>query len=367
MLPLARELEDRGWEVAVAASPSFEGSVTRRGLRFFPVGLPWLEAHAEDTFEELRTMSLADQAYWWVTAIFADRAAVPAARDLVRVLEGWGPDLVVRDYWEFGGWAAAEATGTPCAVVSFAMHSSAADQAAFIGEQLQAVRASVDLPPDPGLSTLYSDLYVDLVPERWQWQLPADRIPMRPVMAGDPGGGPPAPGSDDRDRPTVHVTLGTVYNRVPQVLETIVAGVAELDCDVVVTTGRNRDPAELGPLPANVRAERYVPHDELLPHCDAVVCHAGFGTTMAALAHDLPLVCVPLSADQPVHAARSDELGVGVQLRHSELTPSAVAQAVRRILTDDRITDRARRLGAEIRAMPDAPRAADQLEERLPL
>ena len=43
---------------------------------------------------------------------------------------------------------------------------------------------------------------------------------------------------------------------------------------VLVTVGRDQDPAELGPVAPNVHIARWIPQADVLPHADAVVCTA---------------------------------------------------------------------------------------------
>ena len=68
--------------------------------------------------------------------------------------------------------------------------------------------------------------------------------------------------------------------------------------------------SELHPPHAGLRIEQYVPFDELFPACDALGVSCRWGTTMAALAHGVPMVLVPIAADQPDIASRCDEAGV---------------------------------------------------------
>ena len=122
--------------------------------------------------------------------------------------------------------------------------------------------------------------------------------------------GPRRPG-----RPRVYVTLGTIFNKTSgDLFERLLAGLADLDADVVVTVGRDLDPAAFGATPGHVRVERFVPQDEVLATTDLVVSHGGSGSLMAALAHGLPSVLLPLGADQPHNALRARELGVATTL-----------------------------------------------------
>ena len=68
-------------------------------------------------------------------------------------------------------------------------------------------------------------------------------------------------------------------------------------------------PAMLGAVPDHVRVESFIPQAEVLPGCGAVVCHGGSGTILAALAHGLPVVCIPQGADQFANAANVERVG----------------------------------------------------------
>ena len=51
-----------------------------------------------------------------------------------------------------------------------------------------------------------------------------------------------------------------------------------------------------------------------MPHAAAMIAHGGSGSTLTALAWGLPMVLLPLFADQPANARRVDESGAGVLL-----------------------------------------------------
>jgi UDP:flavonoid glycosyltransferase YjiC (YdhE family) len=87
--------------------------------------------------------------------------------------------------------------------------------------------------------------------------------------------------------------------------------------------------------------------------CDAVVTHAGSGTTVAALSRGLPLVAVPLFADQPHNAERVQAAGAGVAVppeQVAERLPSAVAT----VLSDPTYARAARRIADDLVTLPTA-------------
>jgi MGT family glycosyltransferase len=161
----------------------------------------------------------------------------------------------------------------------------------------------------------------------------------------------------------VYVGLGTVFNE-PTIFRAVIAGLRDAPLTLIVTVGRDQDPADYGPQPDNVHIERYIPLSLLLPHCDLAVTNGGSGTLTAALAHGLPLVVVPVTADQPANAARVAALGLGRVVLPAELTPEAAREAVLAVLADPASRRNAGRIRDEIAALP-GPEHAVALLERL--
>jgi UDP:flavonoid glycosyltransferase YjiC (YdhE family) len=85
---------------------------------------------------------------------------------------------------------------------------------------------------------------------------------------------------------------------------------------------------------------------------------------MAALAHGLPSVLIPIGADQPLNAQRCVDLGVAQALDAVEATPKSIREAVRSVLDAPHYRRNAQRIRAEIAALPE-PSYAVALLERL--
>jgi UDP:flavonoid glycosyltransferase YjiC (YdhE family) len=162
--------------------------------------------------------------------------------------------------------------------------------------------------------------------------------------------------------PSILVSLSTTY--IPgqaRVLQTIIDALAELPVQAIVTTGPAVDPAELR-APANVELHRYVPHAELMSTVSLVVGHGGHSTTMLALAHDLPLVVIPMNLmfDQTIIGQRIQDVGAGVTLPSSS-SATDIRVAIVGMLADGSQRQVAARLGAAIRACNGTVAAADLL------
>src|SRR5207244_3193834 len=113
------------------------------------------------------------------------------------------------------------------------------------------------------------------------------------------------------------------------------------------------------------RIERFLPQDSVLGGCDLDVSHGGSGSLLAALAHGLPSVLLPLGADQPHNAVRAEALGLARTLDAATVTPAEITRAVAAALCDDVAATRARAVAAEIVARPGPEAALEQLVARL--
>ena len=173
----------------------------------------------------------------------------------------------------------------------------------------------------------------------------------------------PAPREPGR-RPTVYATLGSAapsFELAAGAYANALAGLGKLDADVLFTVG-SFDLSAVGPVPANVRVESYVPQSVAMAS-DLVVSHGGSGTTIAALTRGLPQVVIPLFADQPHNAARIAAAGIGVAV-DARSAADTLAPAVERVLADPSYRAAAHRVACEIAAQP-AP--ADVLADLIPV
>jgi MGT family glycosyltransferase len=134
-------------------------------------------------------------------------------------------------------------------------------------------------------------------------------------------------------RPVVYASLGTMQNRLGHVFRAIVGACATGDVQLVLALGR-RDAAWDGPAPGNAVVVPFAPQLKLLDRAAAVVTHAGLNTVLEALARGRPMVCLPVTNDQPGVARRVEWLGAGVAIKPSRATADRLRPLVRAVLTD---------------------------------
>jgi UDP:flavonoid glycosyltransferase YjiC (YdhE family) len=371
LLPLASAARQAGHDVVFVTGPTAIGQVESAGLCAVAGGLTFGEttqryrqAFAAEAFVGLTPDQRLE--HLMVHALIG--IAAPAmAEDLVPFAQQWGPDLVISNVAEWAGEVAAAVTGVPHVMHGFGPVATS-EYAAKIRAAMVRVRARWGIEAariDSFVEEPYLDIWPeDLQPSKESWLYP-NKWPVRPDNALPlPALGPlPAVLEGLPHERTVYVTAGTTHNTTPGLLETMVEAFRDERVNVIVTIGVNGDPERFGPQPKHIRIEQYVPQAALLPYCDVVVCNAGAGTVLGALAHATPLVTLPVAADQHRIAAQVAQAGAGLVCPDEPVSASAIRDAFRRISADPAYPAAAARIRRQILSMPTPADVVARLEK----
>lgn len=154
-------------------------------------------------------------------------------------------------------------------------------------------------------------------------------------------------------RPRVCVTLGSVTPGMKGVgvVKHVVEALAGRDVEAVLALG-GADLQALGTLPDNVRVTGWVPLNELLPSCGAIVHHGGAGTTWTALALGIPQLIMPHGADQPDNAEAAQRRGLAVSLSPVPENRDVIETALDRVLKDGALRAEAHAVQKEMAGLP---------------
>lgn len=150
--------------------------------------------------------------------------------------------------------------------------------------------------------------------------------------------------------PPVYVGFGSIAGSDPAATTKVVLEALELgEQRGVLATGWGGLAADT--LPETVFKLESAPHDWLFPRMAAVVHHGGAGTTAAGLRAGKPSVICPFFGDQPFWGKRVHDLGVGpAPLPQKKLTADALAAAIGKAATDNKIRQKAQALGQKLQA-----------------
>ena len=341
VLALAAAFGDRGHEVVVLSQPSVASRAEAVGADF--VAFSSLPDYARDVL-------LEEQLEHTIPAV----SGREVGDDLLGAAADAGADLVVVDANLAGALAAAETLGCATAVLLHSMYATFvrtwfADLWPLLGPVIDETRAGYGLGPAGSWAGLFAahDRLVSVVPP--ELDAPVEAMPANLRHAGflvppSPGGErPPFPAGEG---PAVLVGLSTTYQRQEPLVAAIEEAVASLGARAIVTTAGRPS----------------VPHALVLPQADVMVTHAGLGSVAAALAAGVPLVCTPISRDQPLNAERVAAVGAGVALPVGA-TAAQIAAALEEVLGDPRYRAGARAMAEASRRAGEAPAAVADLED----
>ncbi len=362
LVPLAQSLVRRGHEVVVATGPDLADRVRAHGLAVRVAG-PSAEEAVRQAFGD-PVLAEGTEPWRLGATMFARIMAPQKLVKLQGLIDELAPDLVLQAPVDLAAPLAAATRDVRAITYGTGLVLEAA-LLETMAQWVEPLWQAAGLTSDPHAG-IYRYGYLDPVPASLQSDLgPAGAVAraVRPEVPGSDDDALPEWAATRGARPLVYVSLGTVpvFNQL-STFTILLEGIATLDVDVVASIGHNNDPSLLPTLPNNVHIEQWVSLAALLPRCDAVMCHAGAGTTLAALSLGLPLVLVPRGADQFPTAAACRSAGAALVLDPSELESDAVLAAVRTVLDDDSYRRAAQALQQEIAEMPSAEIAVAELE-----
>jgi UDP:flavonoid glycosyltransferase YjiC (YdhE family) len=363
LIPLIDALLRGGDEVLVASGPEAARAVEKTGARFALAG-----RSQADYAARLATRTrgnpgdgvAADRIlHYFLPRAFAEVGVDEMVDDALRHGREFAPDVVLFEAFALAAPLVAELLGVPAVAHMFGplppqevvelANDAVSPIWRFFGRDV------------PGWAGMYRHLTIQICPPMLEtaevptgetWRLRPVPLPIRP--------------REVTRQPIVYVTFGTLFNSNLGLFRTALEAFAGEPVDVVMTVGRDQDPAELAPFPSNARVEQFIPQAEVLPSCAAIVHHGGAGTTFGALAHGLPQVILPQGADNYEHAAMCESAGAAITLQPEMVTPANLATALRRVLNTDACATASRIYADEIAAMPDAVSVATALRSWVP-
>ena len=390
-LSLAQEVARRGHSVTVITSPCVREKVERAGLGFAPVGV---KEEAEGVVRKRldRLAKLRGSAALFYTGVLLAKASHVLFRDLPAILDHEDFDGLILDQVCPAAAVLSERRGLPYVVICNAL----------------PVHYDPVCPPPPTLWKYREDLLGRVRNRLLGWTLPpvynlltgATRVGVSPLMlcfeeprhglahiAQQPAffdfprkglpayfhySGPWHEPSRDRSvefpwewldgRPLVYGSMGTIQNGIEQVYRAMADAVRELDVQLVIALGGVDRKLDIE-LPPNVLVVPFAPQLLLLERATAAITHAGYNTAIECLAQGVPMVCLPVTNDQPGVARRVEWLGAGEVLPIRRVNAQRLRALLQRVLREPSYREASLRCRDEIRKVNGLARAAAVIEQ----
>lgn len=166
-------------------------------------------------------------------------------------------------------------------------------------------------------------------------------------------------------KPLIYASLGTISGHLGEIFVKIAEACEGLDAQLVISLGGANSSQALPKLVGSPLIVEYAPQLELLQRAALTITHAGMNTTLESLSQGVPIVAIPICNDQPGVSARIAWTGSGEIIPVNQLSVPKLRYAIDRVLTEDSYKQNAKRLQLAIHQAGGVRKAADIIERMI--
>jgi zeaxanthin glucosyltransferase len=370
---IARVLRNRGHQVYWISSHAIVDYASRAGAVCLEVLPDQLNRDPVDS----HLLSSRSMYSWPLEQRFVSLAE-SALEPTIAAVKGLNLDLVLTDEFALWGPMVADFLGKPWATYCPGLFFSSRERQLTIlamrkqdpllwgkpahetsepwqiGRRLNAQRRKLGLDAVPIFGYVSRSLVLCFTSRAFEYGgagLPAQARCVGPIFGSScdldprPDGFHELPSGND---PLVYVALGDDFGDREELFHLIKEGLKSSRMHVLFGGASNGNPP--------------VSQAHVLKRASLTVCHGGLNTVQESLCYGVPVIAIPLGADQSAVAGRLEDLQLGLQLSAESFAPSGIQGAVRSALSDDGLTERVRQFQMEAKLSNSTTRAACLLE-----
>ena len=399
-IPICRKLVERGHKVVWITSRILKDKVEKAGARFHPMPekMDRGEMDVYEFYPELAKLKGIKQIKWYIINVFLDTcyAQIGVIDD---ILKNFKADVLIGDTVMLGPYLKSEMDGISSAMISLLPLSVPSRDTAPFGFGLLPGKSIVMKIRNRLLNyffdnLIFRDVNAHVTETFRRLKLPLLKLPVLRVLFESPSLvmqlttpafeyprtdlprhfhyiGPVLQEPDasfsppdwwpelQTGKPVILITQGTVATNPNNLIVPALKGLEGEDLLIVVAPG-----ADLGMLPQNVKVEKFIPFDLILPYVSIMVTNGGYGGTQTAFAHGIPVVVAGQTDDKMEVAARVAWSKAGINLKKQNPSPLSIKLAVKELLFNPVYRKNAQRIQTDF-ARYNAPEKAAELLETL--
>ncbi len=131
-----------------------------------------------------------------------------------------------------------------------------------------------------------------------------------PSISGQPDNND-QPFFDKKNKKLIYISLGTFFNKQPDLFVRIIKGVNLPDTEILVAAGGSYQQILKYNFNNNVHIEKYVPQINVLKCADVFITHGGKNSINEALKFEVPMILFPAGGEQEYNASLVEYLNAG--------------------------------------------------------
>ena len=396
MLPLGKELQQRGHRVTLFGILDAESKTLAAGLEFRAVGESDFPRGAmAESLAKLGKLSDREALKYTIQAL--SNAANVLLRDAPKAIKEAEVEAILVDQASSEGGTVAEFLDIPfisiCSAVVLNREESVPPYFTTweynpawwgrlrnrlgyrilnrlgkpITEVIHRYRQEWKLPIQSSPNERYSQL-AQISQQPAELEFPREELPQwfhftgpyhSPVGREVPG----FPYEKLTEQSLIYASMGSVLGSKQEIFRCIAEACNGLDAQLVISLGGSAKPESLPELAGSPLVVEYAPQLELLQKASLTITHAGMNTTLECLTNGVPMVAIPIANDQPGIAARIAWAGCGEAIPVKSVNVAKLRTAIQKVLTEDSYKKNALRLQETIKRAGGASRAADIIEQ----
>lgn len=152
-----------------------------------------------------------------------------------------------------------------------------------------------------------------------------------------------------RQNKLIFISMGTVFNHQPEFYTTCFEAFGDTQVTVILSVGRQTDICQFNNIPLNFIVRNYVPQLEILQQADVFITHGGMNSSSEGLYFGIPLVVIPVMADQPIVAKKIENLGAGLQLNRKKLDAATLRNTTEKVLLNPSFKESSCKIGESLK------------------
>lgn len=164
-----------------------------------------------------------------------------------------------------------------------------------------------------------------------------------------------------KENSSIYISLGTVFNQAVEFYQLCFEAFKDTKHTIIMSIGDRVQIPDLGDIPGNFIVKNYVPQTDVLQYVKLFITHGGMNSTHEGLYYGVPLIVLPLSADQPIIAEQVAHIGAGITLQMKSLTADQLRKAADHVLSEAPFKMAATKMKDSLRSSGGYRQAVDEI------
>lgn len=157
----------------------------------------------------------------------------------------------------------------------------------------------------------------------------------------------------------IYISMGTVNNNMIKLYRKMIEAFSDIDYQVLISIGNSTDRKALEPVPENIEIYNSVDQIAVLEKADLFISHAGMNSVSESLYFGVPLILLPITAEQKAVATRVTQLNAGIILE--DISIENITQKANELLINSSYKENALKISRSFHNCTGAKGAADKI------